>query len=221
MKSGLNGLIKYDLIKQRLAKSRSKDMILYLVFFVTLISFFCGCMSSPAKRYYQLHTGLVKNAPVIDKVIMVGPVEVERAYNDSRVVYRLSPYELNYYSYRYWVKKPGMVVRDAICRFFKQNDSFKGVIRKFAEGTPDFLLHVKLNAIEEYDYRAAWFAHLDLELEIKDFKSRKVLLTQHIANRKRLVVKDISRLPVILSTILEEELTKFLKDLSTKLSASK
>jgi uncharacterized lipoprotein YmbA len=186
-------------------------------FIIILILFLIqGCISSPGKRYYQLHMEAGKNLPGISKILMVEAVEVDKVYNDYPLVYRLSPYELNYYSYEFWIKKPGQMMQDAVVDYLSKSGSFKKVITKFLEGEPDLLLKAKVNKIEEYDRKDGWFAHLNMEMIIKTLKTGEIVLVHNFDRNKRLSAKKVARVPIALSIILEEELTKVVKQLSEK-----
>jgi len=184
--------------------------------FIFILIFLQGCISSPVKRYYQLHMEAGKNLPKIDKILMVEAVEVDKVYNDYPLVYRLSPYELNYYSYEFWIKKPGQMMQDAVVDYLSKSSSFKKVITKFLEGEPDLLLKAKVNKIEEYDRKDAWFAHLNMEIIIKTLKPGESVLIHNFDRKKRLSEKKVGKVPIALSIILEEELAKVIKQLSEK-----
>ena len=190
---------------------------------VFIVVFLQGCMSSPVKRYYQLHmeTDPSTGSPQIDKIVMVGPVEVDSAYNDYRIVYRLSSYELNYYSYMFWIKKPADMVRDAMVDYFSSGLAFNKVITKYTEGNPDLMLRAKVNALEEYDRAEAWFARLNMVITIKDFRTDKTVLVYRIERRKKLTGKKVGKVAVGLSVILEEELSKMVEQLAVKLKTEK
>jgi ABC-type uncharacterized transport system auxiliary subunit len=186
-----------------------------------LVLFFLqGCVPSPAKRYYQLavmvsDTG--RDVPKIGKTLIVQNVEVDPVYNDYRVVYRLSPYELNFYSYEFWVKNPGELVRDSMVDYLDKSGSFDKVITKFLEGTPELMLKAELNKIEEFDRRDAWFARLDMKITISSLKTGEKILVHTFKRRKRLTEKKVEKLPIALSIILEEELDKVIKQLALKI----
>jgi uncharacterized lipoprotein YmbA len=180
-----------------------------------------GCGSSPGRRYYQLHLEPGESLPKTGKVLMVEAVEVDKAYNDYQVVYRLSPFELNYYSYEFWIKKPGLMMQDAIVDYLSRSGSFKNVITKFSEGEPALLLKAKVNKIEEYDEKDAWSAHLNMEIIIKTFKTGERILNHNFDRKKQLSEKKVGKVPVALSKILEEELATVVKQLAEKVSDSK
>jgi ABC-type uncharacterized transport system auxiliary subunit len=157
-----------------------------------------------------------RNLPNIDKILLVEAVEVDKVYNDYQLVYRLSPYELNYYSYEFWIKKPGQMMQDAVVDYLSKSGSFKKVITKFSEGEPDFLLKAKVYEIEEYDRKDAWFAHLNMEIIIETFKTEERILVHIFDQKKQLSEKKVRNVPIALSMILEEELAKVVKQLSEK-----
>jgi uncharacterized lipoprotein YmbA len=185
-----------------------------------------GCMATTAdKKYYQLYlppdsgdTGTpAPAAPRIDYVVLVEKVEVEDIYNDYRVVYRTSPYQLNYYSYHFWIKKPEKIVRDAITDYLSRGKYFKDVITDFSGGMPDLMLKASVHIMEEYDRADSWLARLKMDIEVKDFKTRKRVLFHSFNRHISMPAKHVIQLPIFISRILKEELDSAVKQLEEKL----
>lgn len=178
-----------------------------------------SCMSSPPKRYHQLY--LPENPDVsslqIDKTLYVDRVESNQLYDNFEIVYRDSPYHLNYYSYDFWAQKPGQLIQDSISDFFKKNKNFVRIYRDLTRGNPDLIFKARIRAIEEEDREDAWYARLSMEMEISDFETEEILLYYEFDQLKKMPDKEIDHLPVAISRILEEELTSFLKALYEKL----
>jgi len=200
-----------------------KKFYKFTIFSIILI-FFVGCMSSPMKKYYQIHLENVNmgksqniDIKVIDKILLVEKIDIEEIYNDYRLVYRKSPFQLNYYSYKFWIKKPDRVIRDAIVQYLSNKKVFNKVIMEFLEWEPDLIMKVRTNIIEEYDIGENWFAHLSMKFKIIDFKSGEVILIHKFDRKKRLIIKKVDNIPVCLSKILQEELDKMINNLSKKL----
>ncbi|MCP5047043.1 MAG: hypothetical protein GY940_07710, partial [bacterium] len=145
---------------------------LAVVFLFIVISVgFSGCGSSAGKKYYQLSLAPVAAGPgFIDKSVMIGPVVVEDIYNDYRVVYRTSRYQLNFYSYHFWIKKPDKMVRDVIGDYFRDGGVFREVVSGLARGEPDLVLSVGVRVMEEFDSPGAWFAHLRMDIRVEEYK---------------------------------------------------
>ncbi|MCK4763441.1 MAG: membrane integrity-associated transporter subunit PqiC [Candidatus Aminicenantes bacterium] len=193
------------------------------LFIILLSIYVVGCISSSRKQYFQLHmevsgreAKLHEAEPEWDKTIRIEPVAVEDIYNDYRIVYRTSPYRLNYYSYSFWIKKPGKVVRDALYDYFVKTNIFKKVTFEFVEGDPDYTLSARVNILEEYDLKHVWFAHLKMVIEIKDFKSGETLVFHRFDSRRRLLERKVERVPAAISKILKDELAKVVEQFRAK-----
>lgn len=192
---------------------------------ILVLIFLTGCISSsPRKKYFQLHIDDARRdaktqavVEKLDKIILVESVDIEDIYDDYRIVYRTSPYQLNYYSYNFWIKKPGKIIRDAIYDYLLKGNLFKKVILQFAEGDPDYLLKANVDVLEEYDLKQLWYAHLKMTIEIKDFKSGKTIVFYRFDRRKRLSERRVERVPAAISTILKEELARVIDELREKI----
>jgi uncharacterized lipoprotein YmbA len=196
-------------------------MLLVLFTFILAALAITGCISSVGKEYFQLYLPQNSTAAAggettqqIDKILLVESVEVDPIYSDYRMVYRTSPFHLNYYSYKYWIKRPGLLIRESIVDYFSKNNIFKKVIAGFAEGEPDVQLKAVVHIIEEYDRPDAWFAHLKMDFRIIDFKTGEQVLSHSFDRQRQLAAKKIEHLPVAISGLLQEELDKVINKLT-------
>lgn len=179
-----------------------------------------GCISSVGKEYFQLYLPQNTTAAAsgeaaykIDKILLVESVEVDRIYNDYRIVYRTSPFQLNYYSYKYWIKKPGLLIRESMVDYFSKNNVFKKVVTGLAEGEPDLQLKTFVHIIEEYDQPNVWFAHLKMDIRIIDFKTGEEVLSHSFDRQRQLAARKVDHLPAAVSGLLQEELDKVINKL--------
>jgi uncharacterized lipoprotein YmbA len=203
-------------------KPRSLMLLILMALLWGLIS--SGCISSSrGKEYYQLHLPTIPGpgsdesaVPRIDRVILVELAEVENIYNDYRMVYKTSPYHLNYYTYNFWIKKPGMMIRDCVTDYFTARHVFKKVITGFTGGVPDLQLKAMVHNLEEYDGPLAWYARLKMDIEIREFKSGERVLYHSFDRQKQMERKEVEQFPVAVSIILEEELEKVIEGLLRK-----
>jgi len=198
--------------------------VTYILVIAILLVALNGCISSPRKEYYQLYIedtrqGMELHQPGIKtgKVLMVEPVGIEAIYNDYRIAYRSSPYQINYYPYQYWIKKPGKLIRDAIFDYFSFQGLFSKIIFNFSEGDPDYIMKARVNIIEEFDLQSIWYAHLKMEIEIKDFKSGKTLVFHRFDKRKKMKQKKVVKIPIALSDLLKEELAQVVKQIQSSI----
>jgi ABC-type uncharacterized transport system auxiliary subunit len=96
---------------------------------------------------------------------------VDGAYDTDRIVYRLSPYRLDYYEYHRWSAPPGLLVADYLRRAYAQTGLFREVV---AEPTSDgeWVLAGRLVALDEIDESAErWQARIALELSLRDART--------------------------------------------------
>jgi len=191
---------------------------LLFVLIVTALAI-TGCITSVGKEYFQLYlpqnpgAANAETAYQIEKILLVESVEVDPIYNDYRMVYRTSPFHLNYYSYKYWIKKPGLLVRESIVDYFSKNNIFKKVITGFAGGEPDIQLKAVVHIIEEYDRPDAWFGHLKMDIRIIDFKTGEPVFSHSFDRQRQLAARKVEHLPIAISGLLHEELDKVVSKL--------
>jgi ABC-type uncharacterized transport system auxiliary subunit len=181
------------------------------------ICFWFGCFSSQTdKRYFQLQIspGSHSYFNKIDKILLIESVHAEGLYDDFRVIYRNSPYQVNYYSYDFWVKKPAVLIKQSMMNFLSSIGVFTRVIDKYSIFEPDLLFKSRLFNMEEVDKETAWYARLSLEIEIYDFRTKKSLWVYRFDRQKPIPKKDVTLLPAVISEILKTELVQVVKKLS-------
>lgn len=179
--------------------------------------------SQTAKRYFQLQlaNNTFRATKKLAKIIMLDTVRVKQLYDDFRIIYRISPYEINYYSYDFWAKKPGKLIFDTIVDYLYITKIFIRVDEKLSLPEPDLLMKVTLNSIEEVDIGNVWYARLSMMVEILHFKSGEVILNASFDSKKRLPSRKVVHLPRALSIILQEELKKIMDMLIKKIDQTK
>ncbi len=189
----------------------------FVYIFIMLV--LSSCMSSPARRYYQLYLGEEEGIgeKTIEKTVLVERIQVDDLYDDFRVVYRVSPYQLNYYSYEFWADKPAKLIRDSITHYLLRRNVFQKVIQEISRGEPDILWKSKIHFIEEIDTQEAWYARLFMEIELVDFESKERLYYYQFDRSERLGTKSVAMVPVMLSKILKQELGKVINELFQEL----
>ncbi len=186
---------------------------------ILLILFLGGCMSSPSRKYYQLHL-IDPDQPVsktISKTVLVEPIDIDDLYDDFRIVYRLSPFELNYYSYEFWADKPAKLLQDSITHYLLKKKVFQKVIKETSGGEADLQWKSRIHAIEEVDTQDVWYARLAMDVELIDFKSQERLYFHQFDKQEKLPVKSVGMVPVVISRILEEELDRIIRDISERI----
>jgi len=180
-----------------------------------------GCFSTPSKRYFQI-VALDKDAELHPKIglpLYIEPVRVDPLYDDYRVIYRVSPYELKYYASVFWAKKPADLVREAMREYLSRKQGFSRVMVDVLEGEPAVALRSSVRLVEEIDYPKVWFGRLAMDIEFLDFKSGKILASHSFDKRLPLPARTSTLLPKIVSGILVDELDAAVRKLAEALPA--
>ncbi len=196
-------------------------MMRKLVFPLAAILLLAGCFSTPSKRYFQI-VAMDKDAelhPKIGKALYIEPVRVEPLYDDFRVIYRVSPYEIKYYSSVFWANKPDGLIREAMRDYFVRKGGFPLVTVDVLLGDPAISLRSNLRLIEEIDNPTVWFGRLAMDLEFVDFKTGAVLARHLFDRRLPLAARQSKLLPSVVSQILVEELDVVIRMLAEAMQA--
>ncbi len=183
-------------------------MMRKLAFPLAAVLLLAGCFSTPNKRYFQI-VAMDTDAqlhPKIGQVLYVEPVRVDPLYDDFRIIYRVSPYELKYYSSVYWAKKPDDLFREALSDYLIRKEGFSRVTLDVLQGDPSIALRTNVRLIEEIDNPNVWYGRLAMDIEFLDFKTGTSLVRHSFDKRLPLGARQVSFLPAILSRILVEEL---------------
>lgn len=170
-----------------------------------------GCMTTPSKRYFQIFLPPDLDElmhPWTGKVLYVEPVRIDPLYDDFRILYRVSLYELKYYSYDFWAKKPDALFREAMGNYLDKRQGFNRVTLDILQADPEIVLRSNIRMIEEVDTSQAWFGRLAMDLEFLEFKSGRGLAKHSFDRRLPLAERKVRYLPGAVSNILREELDK-------------
>jgi ABC-type uncharacterized transport system auxiliary subunit len=140
----------------------------------------------PDTSYYKLVPPVPTEAATDGIVMLVDELRVDAAYDDERIAYRSSPYRLEYYEYHRWSAPPGLLMSDFLRTAYANTGRFERVVR---EPDPDatVVLSGRVIALEEIDRTTDhWIGNVELELELRDADTRRVLWSKRIHERERL-----------------------------------
>lgn len=152
-----------------------------------------ACGSVPATYYYRVdYPAPPPGAPAepLPLTLAVGGFDSDVLYEGERIVYRSSPYEVQYYHYRRWVAPPRKLVADAVQQQFSASGAFRRVINSTAGERFDYLLRGKIEAFEEWDEKEAWFGSVAIAFVLYDAESGAVLWQNRYAEKTPAAQKD-------------------------------
>ncbi len=180
-----------------------------------------GCRSTPSVQHYQM--SLDTQQERLDEVstsaqpitLGVDDFTSESAYDDVRLIYRKSPYRLDYYHYHRWSAPPSMMITDVLRIGFKRTGAFKEVTNGYGRGV-DAVLRGRVVAIEEVDEsEETWKAKLTLDLSLEDGRSGEVLWSSVWSKTRDVETRNPEGVTIALSQTLGDlvvELTPVLTE---------
>jgi ABC-type uncharacterized transport system auxiliary subunit len=186
------------------------------VLLVVVLGLLACFSASPEKKYYQIDLAPAPPGAAWAKTILVDRIDVDSLYDDFRILYRVSPVEINYYAYHFWAEKPARMLHDALLHSLELSRRFARVLSELGKEEPDWVLRCTVHHIEEVDAPAAWAARLGMKIELAEFKSGNVLASRRFDRQEPLARKDVSLVPAALSRILDEELAALFAEMRGK-----
>jgi ABC-type uncharacterized transport system auxiliary subunit len=129
-------------------------------------------------RYYQLAAPEAQAKQPGEASIAIEPLTTDGAYDDDRIVYRVTPYRLDYYNYHRWSAPPGTMLSNYLQDAFSRSGRFRAVVHEPTESVP-VTLGGRVIAIEEVDTsKTSWVGRIAVELTLTDTITNKVLWSQ-------------------------------------------
>jgi ABC-type uncharacterized transport system auxiliary subunit len=185
---------------------------------IALLFALAGCFSSsPDKKYFQINLEAQPAAAPFSGSLLVDRFEINSLYDDFRIIYRVSAFEINYYAYQFWAEKPSKLLRDSLLRYLEASRLFPKIyVEPTKDAAVDWVFRGTVHQIEEVDAPGAWSARLNMKIEVADTRTGAVLASRRFDRQEPLSRKDVSEMPAVLSRILGEELRALFAELKGK-----
>jgi ABC-type uncharacterized transport system auxiliary subunit len=194
------------------------------IIFVGALSILSGCAAVPLKQYYLLNyipsarKDRLNPAPY-PCTIRLRDFDIEEAYNRPEIVYRQSPFQLQYDYYRAWAVKPARMISDLVYKHLFATGIVSSVIRRFDEGPkPNYELSGMIEALDEYDSQELWFAHIALRINLIMISDGTVMYTKRFDLRKRVFEHKPENVIRELSSLMEFIMVQTIHDIDAKLA---
>lgn len=199
---------------------RQRFFLSVALVYLVLIS----CGKVPVKKFYVIN---YEPEPLRSRqfhgpypyTIRVKEFTIEEAYSRPQLVYRKSPFQLEYYYFRAWAVKPVRMITDAVDKHITSTGIVSHVVRRFDEGAkPDYELSGHIEAIEEYDSEDVWFAHLAIRLRLTRITDDRTVYLRRFDRRKQVYQYDPEYVIRELSQILDFIMSQALHDIDVVLA---
>ncbi len=130
-----------------------KKRVLLIVWCISFI-WLSGCVNIPLTHYYTFHPDLEttteRKSPKYPYVIGIETYEASAPYQQDRIVYRTSSYEVNFYEYRRWLHLPTDLVTGQVQRLFTSSGLFERVHAYAFEAYADYIIRGKILMFDQW-----------------------------------------------------------------------
>ena len=136
-----------------------------------------GCATAPEIRYFRVEyplPGPSANSP-LPLTLGIARLAAPEPYRQERIIYRSSPYLVQYYAYSRWESPPADMVNERLLEQFAASGRFRRVVPWRRGEAPDYRLEARLRRFEELDEPDGWYGLVELEYEVLDGGGRSLL----------------------------------------------
>jgi len=191
------------------------SLCLLLFSFCPLLS---SCGGAPETYYYTLAFEPDKklndgHAP-LPFTVGVEKFQSEVIYDDDRIIYRDSPFEVKYYFYRRWVAPPRHLITDKVVSYLADSGLFEKVTAFPAAGQVHYVLNGRLLAFEEWDEQNQWYGKVTFKASLYEPATQRVVWNGKFEHLQPVVKK----IPAAVVEALSLSLKKCLDELAVALT---
>lgn len=173
----------------------------------------------PAVRHYALSLALPESPPGGGKLsLVVRPFTARDPYDQNYIVYRQSPYELDFYNYHRWAATPAQQVTDWTRRYLHSSGVFAKVFPT-ADARADLALGGVIRQFEEIDQEHTWEAALSIDFWLTRGDQRTPLWFQSYAATQQAAKRNPAAIAEAMSRNLEIILRQLTADLAPVVAA--
>lgn len=144
-----------------------------------------ACSSRPETKYYTVSPALLEKQDASGTAVLsVEQFTGDAAYEDTRMVYRESDFELDYYYYHRWTSPPAVMISDYLRVAYSRSGLFRTVESGFSPEAAVFL-NGRVVAVEEIDIdEDNWKARVVIDMRLRNAKSGRVVWADTITEEE-------------------------------------
>ncbi len=139
----------------------------------------CGGGKIPPTRYYALDLppAPTPRSSSAQESLAVRPVTAASPFTQDRIVYRPSRHEVGFYEYHRWAADPRQSIHAALMDQLRASGLFRTVATHDGRQKTDYLLHARIERLEEVDFESGVKVYVELAAELVDASNNRVAWT--------------------------------------------
>lgn len=169
------------------------------------------------------HYALTLTAPEVSSgtatlSLIVSPFTARDPYGRDLMVYRSSPYRLDFYNYHRWAAVPAELVTDWTRRYLRESGLFAKVFPAM-EGNADWILGGVIHQFEEVDHEQTWEAVLSIDFWLTRADQHSPVWFQSYTATQQAEKRNPEAIAEAMSRGLENILRRLTNDLAAVVAA--
>jgi len=194
-----------------------------LLWGLALWSVLLGGCSLTKPRPEVRHYALALTAPEVPSgtaklSLIVYPFTARDPYGQDLMVYRSSPYRLDFYNYHRWAAAPAELVTDWTRRYLRGTGLFAEVFPT-TEGNADWILDGVIHQFAEVDHEQSWEAALAIDFWLTRVEQRSPFWFQSYMTTQQAEKRNPEAIAEAMSRNLENILARLTADLAPVVAA--
>jgi ABC-type uncharacterized transport system auxiliary subunit len=150
--------------------------------------------------------------------LIVSPFNARDPYNQNLMIYRSSPYRLDFYNYHRWAAAPAELVTDWTRRYLRGSGLFAKVFPT-AEGDADLTLGGVIHQFEEVDHEQNWEAVSSIDFWLTRADQRSPFWFQSYTATRQAEKRNPEAIAEAMSHNLDDILERLTHDLVAVVAA--
>ena len=198
--------------------------LLFVLILIGLSFYIIRCGHVPAIYYYRIDYELPKPDSlnsVIPITLGIKEFETDVIYKGDKIVYRNSPYEVQYYHYRRWVAPPRKLVKEKILEQLKASGDFDNVVSMSNSYKVDYILSGKIKAFEEWDQADSWYGIVTIAFELYRIDTEEVVWEDVFSESTKALKREPIEVIKAISTSLQKVVEMARIEIKQKLRSHK
>ncbi len=145
----------------------------------------------------------------------------EVIYDDDRIIYRDSPFEVKYYFYRRWVAPPRHLVTEKVVNYLADSGLFEKVTTYPSPANVKYVLSGRLLAFEEWDEQNNWYGKVVFTASLHEPATQRVIWKNKFEHLQPVTKKIPAAVVEALSLSMKTCLDELAKSIANELSVRK
>jgi len=143
-----------------------------------------GCTPVPLTHYYTFHPDMVgassiSSSPLPD-VLAIGTFEADIPYQQDKIVFRKSPYEVAFYEYRKWLRPLPQLVSSKVLQEAAASGMFSRVHGQAFQVAATYILIGKISMFDRWDSPNSSEVRVQIVYQLLDSYGEQIIWTDAI-----------------------------------------